>query len=168
MEGLNRKVNPIGNAPKSVVPALPADQAKVMNDALKEQWDGKWGKALIRRDSLKNPKIREKFIGGILNVCFSETRVPGQKNLKKDMNNWMLNEHNTTITEAEYAKYVKVFMTNDQAIIDQFLDDDQNRLNLAQPEKDRLEVAAENERERQRIIARHLLRDISEERQAED
>jgi hypothetical protein len=41
------------------------------------------------------------------------------------MGNWMLREHKSSISNEEFAKYLKVFKTLDQKLIDEFLDNEQ-------------------------------------------
>jgi succinate dehydrogenase flavin-adding protein (antitoxin of CptAB toxin-antitoxin module) len=69
-----------------------------------------------------------------------------------DMISWMMRNHHSSITCAELRKYIPIFKSDDQELIDDFLDEEQRQLNFRQPELDRLEALAEQEQARLRII----------------
>jgi hypothetical protein len=84
-----------------------------MNDGHMNKWKKDYGQIMIPKGSLKNKVFRDKFFGGAMRTCFFEVRVPGEQELEIDMGNWMMREHHSSITNEEYAKYIKVFKTLD-------------------------------------------------------
>jgi hypothetical protein len=139
MEGLNRTVLPAGNAPVSNVPMLHSAQISIMNNGQSMAWKGQWGPSLIPKGCLLIPCVRKRLIGGTMRQCFLEVRIVGPQDLKVDMVTWMLTNHQSSITNEEFDRYLKVFKTMDQKLIDKFLDDEQKELNERQPELERIE-----------------------------
>jgi hypothetical protein len=97
-----------------------------MNDGQMLKWSESMGRCLIPKGSLKNKLNRDRFFGGAMKQCFFECRIPGEQELEIDMGKWMLREHKSSISNEEFAKYLKVFKTLDQKLIDEFLDNEQN------------------------------------------
>jgi hypothetical protein len=106
-------------------------------------WKGQWGQSFIPKGCLLIPSVRKRLIGGTMRTCYLEVRVPGPQDLKVDMVTWMLINHGSSITNEEFDRYLKVFKTGDQTLIDKYLDDEQKELNERQPEIDRLEAERE-------------------------
>jgi hypothetical protein len=68
--------------------------------------------------------------------------------LKIKISAWVLLNHNTNLTDAEYNKYIDVFKTLDQSAIDAWLDEDQRRLNIEQIDIDHQAFLADQENDR--------------------
>lgn len=68
--------------------------------------------------------MRVKLIGGVIREAFEAVRIPGDPDLKKKICTWVLRYHNTQLTDAEYHKYIEVYLKLDQKSIDEWLDED--------------------------------------------
>jgi hypothetical protein len=61
----------------------------------------------------------------VLRYGHSVVRRPPPQNIKIDLGNWLLLTHDSSITDKEFAKYLPIFATLDQKLIDEFLDEEQ-------------------------------------------
>jgi hypothetical protein len=87
-------------------------------------WKGQWGQSFIPKGCLLILSVRKRLIGGTMRKCYLEVRVPGPQDLKVDMVTWMLTNHGSSINNEEFDRYLKIFKTGDQALIDKYLDDE--------------------------------------------
>jgi hypothetical protein len=85
---------------------------------------GQWGPCMLKWGSLSNKQMRRKLIGGVIRKAYEEVRVPGDTELKMKVCAWVLRNHGTSLTDAEYNKYIEVFKNLDQSAIDRWLDED--------------------------------------------
>lgn len=92
-------------------------------------WKGQWGPSLIPKGCLLVASVRKRLMGGTMRQCFFEVRIAGPQDLKVDMVTWMLTNHGSSITNEEFDRYLKVFKTMDQKLIDDFLDQEQRDIN---------------------------------------
>jgi hypothetical protein len=95
-----------------------------MNEGLLKEWKGQWSPCLIPYGCLLNLDIRKRLIGGVLRHGYFVVRRPPPQNIKKDLENWLLDTHNSSVTDQEFTKYLKIFKTHDQKLIDEFLDEE--------------------------------------------